>query len=188
MPPRVASAPGSIGKNRPVDLTASLSCLRVTPGCTVTVRSSALMLSTWFIWLTSRLMPPSTASRWPSSEVPTPNGITGTRCIAASLTTMATSSVFWAKTTAPGGGTSKGDSSRPCCSRTTIAVEQRAPKCAWSASISAAGTGRWLTVGSKCNGEVGAFMLSVYDGGQFLSFHGVDHGQPPLTNRHPHRG
>jgi hypothetical protein len=38
----LASAPGSMGKNRPVSLIASLSCLRVMPGCTVTVRSSAL--------------------------------------------------------------------------------------------------------------------------------------------------
>ena len=42
MPPSDASAPGSIGKNRPVCLISSLSCLRVTPACTVTVRSSAL--------------------------------------------------------------------------------------------------------------------------------------------------
>ena len=39
---------------------------------TVTVRSSALMLSTRFMRLTSRLMPPCTASRWPSSEEPAP--------------------------------------------------------------------------------------------------------------------
>jgi hypothetical protein len=72
MPPRLASAPGSMGKNRPVLLISALSCLRVTPGCTVTVRSSALTLSTWFMRLTSMLMPPCTASRWPSSEEPTP--------------------------------------------------------------------------------------------------------------------
>ena len=63
MPPMLASAPGSMGKNRPVSLMASLSCLRVMPGCTVTVRSSALMLSTRFMRLTSMLMPVSTARR-----------------------------------------------------------------------------------------------------------------------------
>jgi len=34
MPPSVASAPGSTEKNRPVSRKCSLSCLRVTPGCT----------------------------------------------------------------------------------------------------------------------------------------------------------
>ena len=34
MPPRVASAPGSTGKNRPVSLRCPSSCLRVTPACT----------------------------------------------------------------------------------------------------------------------------------------------------------
>ena len=71
-PPMVASAPGSIGKNRPVDLISSLSCLRVTPGCTVTVRSSAFTASTLFMRRTSMLMPPCTASKCPSSDEPTP--------------------------------------------------------------------------------------------------------------------
>src|SRR5665647_597485 len=100
MPPSVASAPGSIGKNRPVLLTASLSCLRVTPGCTVTVRSSALIDSTRFMRLTSMLMPPCTASRWPSSDVPTPNGMTGTLYSLASFTASATLAVLCANTTA----------------------------------------------------------------------------------------
>src|SRR3546814_6667121 len=39
MPPIEASAPGSIGKNRPVSRRYSLSCLRRTPGCTTTSRS-----------------------------------------------------------------------------------------------------------------------------------------------------
>jgi hypothetical protein len=72
MPPMLASAPGSMGKNRPVSLMASLSCLRVMPGCTVTVRSSASMDSTRFMRFTSMLMPPCTASRWPSSDEPAP--------------------------------------------------------------------------------------------------------------------
>ena len=45
---------------------------------TVTVRSSALTASTLFMRDRSMLMPPWTASRWPSSDEPTPNGITGT--------------------------------------------------------------------------------------------------------------
>ena len=39
MPPSVASAPGSTGKNRPVCLMCSFSCLRVTPACTTASRS-----------------------------------------------------------------------------------------------------------------------------------------------------
>ena len=105
MPPIDASAPGSIGKNRPVSRISRLSCSRVTPACTVTVRSSALTRSTWFIRDRSRLRPPCTASRWPSSDEPTPNGITGTRCCAASATAAATSSVDSQNTTASGGVT-----------------------------------------------------------------------------------
>ena len=53
--------------------------LRVTPGCTVTVRSSALMDSTLFMRVRSMLMPPCTASKWPSSEEPTPTRTWPTR-------------------------------------------------------------------------------------------------------------
>ncbi len=142
MPPMEASAPGSMGKNRPVLLISSLSCLRVTPGCTVTVRSSALIDSTLFMRDTSMLMPPCTASRWPSSEEPTPKGMTGTLCSLASFTASATSCVLSANTTAEGGGASKEDSSRPCCVRTASAVEQLAPKRVFSPSIRLAGTSR----------------------------------------------
>src|SRR5574343_37208 len=157
MPPMLASAPGSMGKNRPVDLISSLSCLRVTPGCTVTVRSSGLTESTRFMRETSRLMPPCTASKWPSSEEPTPNGITGTLCCAHSLTASATSCVHSANTTAAGGGTVvKADSSRPCCSRITCAVEQLSPKRTLRASRKAAGTSRWAI--ARWAAGVGAFM------------------------------
>ena len=78
MPPIEASAPGSIGKKRPVWRISSLTWVRVTPAWTVTVRSSALTASTLFIRDRSMLTPPCTASRWPSSDEPTPNGITGT--------------------------------------------------------------------------------------------------------------
>ncbi|MCY1519643.1 hypothetical protein D9M68_544000 [compost metagenome] len=131
-----------MGKNRPVLLISSLSCLRVTPGCTVTVRSSALTESTLFMRETSMLMPPCTASRWPSSDEPTPKGMTGTLCSLASFTASATSCVLSANTTAEGGGASNDDSSRPCCVRTAIAVEQLSPKRAFSPSIRAAGTSR----------------------------------------------
>ena len=49
MPPRVASAPGSIGKKRPVSCRYALSCVRVTPGSTTQSRSSALTARIAFI-------------------------------------------------------------------------------------------------------------------------------------------
>ena len=158
MPPMEASAPGSMGKNRPSLFTAAFTAMRVTPGCTVTVRSSALMVNTWFMRLTSMLMPPCTASKWPSSEEPTPKGITGTWWVAASLTASATSCVFSANTTAAGGGTAvKADSSRPCCSRTACAVEQRAPNRSCKAVISSGGTRRSWISGARWARGVGAF-------------------------------
>src|SRR6516225_1117713 len=149
MPPRVASAPGSIGKNRPESLISRLSCMRVTPACTVTVRSSGLSCSTRSMRETSTLTPPCTASRWPSSDEPAPYGITGTRCPAAHATTKATSSVLSQNTTASGGGTSNGDSSRPCCSRTASAVTKRSRKRARKASAIAAGIARGITFTGK---------------------------------------
>jgi hypothetical protein len=79
IPPIEASAPGSIGKNRPVARIYSLSCLRVTPGCTTTSRSASLTCSTWFMRLTSTEMPPCGAEMWPSSDVPVPKAMSGVR-------------------------------------------------------------------------------------------------------------
>jgi hypothetical protein len=64
------------------------------------------------------------------------------------------------KTTTSGGVTGKGDSSRPCCSRTAGAVEQRSPKRARKASSMAPGTGRGSTAGIAWLGS-GAFMAIV---------------------------
>ncbi len=47
--------------------------------------------------------PPRSAAMWPSSEVPVPNGITGTRCAAQICTIPLTSSVECGKATASGG-------------------------------------------------------------------------------------
>ena len=47
-------------------------------------------------------MPPPGALTWPSSEVPTPNGMTGTRCSAQTRTISCTSSVVSGQTTASG--------------------------------------------------------------------------------------
>ena len=57
--------------------------------------------------------PPFTASSWPSTDEPAPNGMTGTRFDRHSRTTAITSSLVSANTTASGGVTGNGDSSRP---------------------------------------------------------------------------
>ena len=57
--------------------------------------------------------PPLVASTWPSTEVPTPNGIIGTRWRAQALTIATTSSVEWGNTTASGGVTGYDEMSVP---------------------------------------------------------------------------
>jgi hypothetical protein len=47
--------------------------------------------------------PPAGALTWPSSEVPVPNAITGTPCLAQTRTTSWMSAVSCAITTASGG-------------------------------------------------------------------------------------
>ena len=160
MPPSDAFAPGSIGKNSPVSRISALSCSRVTPACTVTVRSSGLTRTTAVMRETSMLTPPCTASRWPSSDEPMPNGMTGTACASASLTTAATSSVLSQNTTTSGGVTGNGDSSRPCCSRIGLDVEQRSSKRACSAASIAPGTGRIATAG-RAIADRGAFIVGL---------------------------
>ena len=113
MPPREASAPGSMGKNSPLSRRYSLSCLRVTPGWTVTSRSSERTASTAFMPLTSMQTPPFSAATWPSSEVPVPKAMTGTPCAAQAATASLTSAVLRANTTASGGQAAKCDSSLP---------------------------------------------------------------------------
>ena len=91
-------------------------------------------------------MPPRGALTWPSSEVPVPNAITGTRCAAHSRTTSCTSSVVCGKTTASGGWFSIQVVVWPCCSRTACEVTSRLPNRAASAAmtVSAALRSRWL--------------------------------------------
>ncbi len=78
IPPIVASAPGSVGKNSPSRASTFSSSRRDTPGSTVQSRSSALTLRIRFIAVMSMQTPPVTAWIWPSSDVPAPKGITGT--------------------------------------------------------------------------------------------------------------
>ena len=122
MPPSEASAPGSIGKNTPWSRRYSLSALRVMPGWTTQSRSSACTASTWFMSRTSIETPPCGALTWPSSEVPVPNGMIGTRCAAQIRTISCTSSVDCGNTTASGGWFSIQVTVLPCCSRTACEV------------------------------------------------------------------
>ena len=71
--------------------------------------------------------PPWGALTWPSSEVPVPNGITGTRCSAQMRTISATSSVESAKATASGGWFGNQVSTLACCSRTVALTVSRSP-------------------------------------------------------------
>ena len=81
--------------------------------------------------------PPSGALTWPSSEVPVPNGITGTRCAAQMRTISCTSSVLCGNTTASGGWFAIQVSVLPCCSRTACEVTRRLPKRARARAMTA---------------------------------------------------
>ena len=76
--------------------------------------------------------PPSGALTWPSSEVPTPNGMIGTPFAAQMRTICCTSAVFCGNTTASGGWLGTQVSVLPCCSRTACEVTTRLPKAAVS--------------------------------------------------------
>ena len=91
MPPRLALAPGSTGKNSPVARSSSFSASRVTPGCTVTSMSAGRISSTLFMREKSTTTPPFTASPWPSSEVPAPQPTIGQPCSAQIFTSACTS-------------------------------------------------------------------------------------------------
>src|ERR1019366_4815812 len=138
MPPSEASAPGSMGKNKPWSRSCSLSALRVMPGSTTQSRSSACTASILFMSRKSIDTPPSGALMWPSSEVPTPNGMTGTPFAAQMRTICCTSCVVCGYTTASGGWLGTQVSVLPCCSRTACEVTTRLPNAAVSAAIAAA--------------------------------------------------
>src|ERR1700722_8761370 len=104
-------------------------------------------------------MPPRGALTWPSSDVPTPNGITGTRAAAHSRTTCCTSSVVCGNTTASGGWFAIQVTVLPCCSRTACEVTRRLPNCAASAAMtpSTALRSRFCSVFASANAI--AFLL-----------------------------
>jgi hypothetical protein len=82
--------------------------------------------------------PPCGALTCPSSEVPVPNAITGTRWLAQMRTVCCTSAADWGKTTASGGSLAIHVVVLACCSRTAAEVTSRLPKAAASAPIAAA--------------------------------------------------
>ena len=86
---------------------------RVTPGWTTASMSSSWMATTCVISDRSTLMPPWVARMWPSSELPTPKGMIGTRCSRQRLTISTTSAVEWGHTTPSGSASGKWDSSWP---------------------------------------------------------------------------
>ena len=57
IPPRAASAPGSIGKKTPSSLRYSFNCYLVTLACTLQSKSSALTLNTLFIFSSDMVIP-----------------------------------------------------------------------------------------------------------------------------------
>jgi len=74
---------------------------------------------------------------WPSSEVPVPKGMTGTRRLAQMRTMSCTSSVACGKTTASGGSFAIQLVVLACCSRTAREVTSRLPNFAASAATPA---------------------------------------------------
>ena len=144
MPPSVASAPGSTAKNSPSWPSRFSSAIRCTPAWTRQSRSSALSSSTASIAVRSSETPPWTGSTWPSSELPAPNGITGTPCSEQMRRIAATSSVLCAKATASGSRGAKRDSSRLCRPSTDGEVAKRSPSSSPSAVAAASFTARRL--------------------------------------------
>ena len=91
-------------------------------------------------------IPPAGALTCPSSEVPVPNAITGTPCLAQIRTTSWISGVSCAITTASGGCEASQVVVWACWSRTACEVISRLPNRAASASMapfSACGSGRF---------------------------------------------
>jgi hypothetical protein len=94
---------------------------------------------------------------WPSSEVPVPKGMTGTRRSAQIRTTSCTSSLACGKTTASGGSLAIQVVVLACCSRTACDVTTRLPNLAASAAITAltaAGSRRVIRSGFACAGAI----------------------------------
>ena len=129
------------------------------PGWTTQSRSSACTASTWFMSRTSIETPPCGALTWPSSEVPVPNGMIGTRCAAQMRTISCTSSVDCGNTTASGGWFSIQVTVLPCCWRTACEVTTRLPKRAVSARTAVS-----MAFGSRRGGAEASACIAIAAG------------------------
>src|SRR5215468_5630703 len=86
--------------------------------------------------------PPNGALTWPSSDVPTPNGMTGSPWVAQICTMACTSSAEDGNATASGGWFATQVVVLACCERTADATETRSPSsCASAASAAVCGPG-----------------------------------------------
>src|SRR5207342_23454 len=149
MPPMLAFAPGSIGKNSPWSRRYSFSCSRRTPASTTQSKSPLLTATILVIRLRPSDTPPCTASVLPSTEVPAPYAMTGTPASRQRFTASTTSSVDSAKITASGGMGAKWVSLRPCSSRIASPCWKRSPNRSPNAVASSAGSPPpepWLAV------------------------------------------
>ena len=104
-------------------------------------------------------MPPSGALTWPSSEVPVPNAMIGTRCAAQMRTMSCTSSVDCGNTTASGGWFSIQVTVLPCCWRTACEVTSRLPNFAASARTAAS-----IALGSRRAGAAPSACIAIAEG------------------------
>ena len=140
MPPIVAFAPGSIGKNRPVPLSSALTCSRVTPACTRQSRSAALIVEHAVHLATGRRTRRRRAPRrGPRATCPTPNAMTGTRAAWHSAHDARDLLVGVRDRRRRRAARRRPALRRaPCCSRIAALVFARAPKSRVSASTTAA--------------------------------------------------
>src|SRR5262249_16668289 len=90
--------------------------------------------------------PPRGALTWPSSDVPVPKAITGTRSRAQMRTMSCTSAVLCGNTTASGGWFSIQVVVLACCSRTACEVTRGLPNFCASARTQVSIAARWRRV------------------------------------------
>src|SRR5499427_4584369 len=106
--------------------------------------------------------PPSGALTWPSSDVPTPNGMIGSPWVAQVRTMACTSSAEDGNATASGGWFATPVVVLPCCVRTADATDRRSPN-RWPNIASAALRAPSLPSPASGGGEVD--LLSPASGG-----------------------
>ena len=86
IPPIEASAPGSIGKKRPLSFNSSFNCFLVTQAWTLQSKSLELIDITLFIFSKERVIPSVLPTTLPSRDVPVPKEIIGVLNLLHNLT------------------------------------------------------------------------------------------------------